>query len=240
MEFVRGVDIALREIVGGLVATYLHGSAALGGFIQGRSDVDVLTVCGDEPLRDDQLHLAVRAIRAVSDPCPGRGLELSMVALRHASHPGPPWPFVLHVTTDAADDKVVFGADHAGDPDLLMHYVVCRATGVVVRGRPPAELIGVVARGDVLHYLKAELSWALDHAPEAYGVLNACRALAYVTSGQIVSKVDGARYALDHGAPHDLITDALAMQLGDRPHHRPSEPARQFIIEVAHLVHHEL
>ncbi|MGH9252577.1 MAG: hypothetical protein ACRD0W_24125, partial [Acidimicrobiales bacterium] len=65
-----------------------------------------------------------------------------------------------------------------GDPDLLMHYVACRAAGIVVRGPPPAELVGEVARIDVLGDLEVELRWALDDAPEAYGVLNACRALA--------------------------------------------------------------
>jgi hypothetical protein len=93
-------------------------------------------------------------------------------------------------------------------------------------------LTSPVARADVLSYLRAELAWALEHAPEADGVLNACRALAYLDRGQILSKIDGARYALERGAPQHLISGALAMERGDRPHHPPSQAARRFIIEV--------
>jgi Domain of unknown function (DUF4111) len=239
IEFVRRLDVTLGEVVAGLVATYLHGSAAFGGFVTGRSDVDVLVVCHDQPLHPDELTAAAGALRAAAAPCPGRGLELSMVARRHALHPGPPWPFLLHVTTDPDDDTTVLGAQHPGDPDLLMHYVACRAAGIVVRGPPPAQLVGEVARVDVLGYLEVELRWALDDAPEAYGVLNACRALAYLDEGKILSKADGARYALDHGGPHELITAALAMQLGDQPQRPPSEPARRFLSKVGRLLHAE-
>ena len=75
------------------------------------------------------------------------------------------------------------GAQHPGDPDLLMHYVACRAAGIVVRGPPPAELVGEVARVDVLGYLEVELRWALHDAPEAYGVLNACRKIDRISPG---------------------------------------------------------
>ena len=108
---------------------------------------------------------AAKALRAVADRCPGRGLELSMVARRHALHPAAPWPFLLHVTTDPTGAKTVLGPQSAGDPDLVMHYAVCRASGIVVRGPAPAELIGVVARSDVFGYLEAELRWAGDNAP---------------------------------------------------------------------------
>jgi hypothetical protein len=235
--FVRRLDVTLGEVIGGVVATYLHGSAALGGFVPGRSDVDVLVVCNDEPRHSDELTAAACALRATADPCPGRGLELTMVARRHALYPAAPWPFLLHGTTDPADDKTILGNQHPGDPDLLMHYVACRAAGIALRGPPPTEVIGEVARADVLGYLHGELRWALDKAPEAYGVLTACRALAYLDSGKILSKADGARYALDHGGPSELITVALAMQLGDQPHRPPSEPARRFVTEVERLLH---
>jgi len=48
--YARRLDAALGEVVDGLIATYLHGSAALGGFVSGRSHIDVLIVCGDRPI----------------------------------------------------------------------------------------------------------------------------------------------------------------------------------------------
>jgi hypothetical protein len=234
IEFVERLDDALDDVITGLIATYLHGSGALGGFVAGRSDVDVLVVCHDEALHPGELIAAANTLRAATDRCPGRGLELTMVASRHARHPAAPWPFLLHVSTNLGDDAVGLGSQVPGDPDLLMHYVVCRAAGVAVRGPEPAELVGEVARSDVLGYLRGELRWAVENAPEAYGVLNACRALAYLERGEIVSKVDGARYALDHGGPAQLITAALAMQLGDAPHRPPGAAAQRFLAEVAH------
>jgi predicted nucleotidyltransferase len=48
--YARRLDAVLGEVVGGLAATYLHGSAALGGFVPGRSDVDMLVICEDRPI----------------------------------------------------------------------------------------------------------------------------------------------------------------------------------------------
>ena len=42
---------------------------------------------------------------------------------------------------------------------------------------------GVVPRRVILDYLAGELHWGAGHAPEAYAVLNACRALIYLTDG---------------------------------------------------------
>jgi hypothetical protein len=228
------------EAVPGVVATYLHGSGALGGFVPGRSDVDVLVVCRHETLDAEVSTVAANAVRAAADPCPGRGVEPSVVSGRHAREPRPPWPFLLHVTTDPADARTVLGIDSDGDPDLLMHYVVCRSAAIVVHGPAPGDLIGEVPRRDIVGYLHAELSWALEDAPEAYGVLNACRALAWVDDGKILSKVDGARHALARGGPQGLIAAALRMQRGDESHRRPSAPARRFVIEATRRLDAEL
>jgi Domain of unknown function (DUF4111) len=113
-----------------------------------------------------------------------------------------------------------------------MHFVVCRVAGVVVRGPPPVELIGQVDRRDVLAYLDDELGWALNHASEAYAMLNACRAKQYLECGEIVSKFDGARYVIGRGGPEELIATALKMQTGDQPHRRPSASVRSFVGEI--------
>ena len=232
VEFVALLHDAVARVLDGVVATYLHGSGALGGFVNGRSDVDVLVVYNGRPLTASDLRAAADALGAAAESTPGRGIELSMVTARDAAAPAAPWPFLLHVATGGDDAKAVIGLGHAGDPDLLMHYVVCRAAGVAVRGPEPTELIAEIPRRHVLLYLEAELEWALEHAPEAYGVLNACRALAYVKDNMIMSKVAGAQFALDGGAPRDLIERALAMQYGRAPEQAPTDRARAFVAEV--------
>jgi streptomycin 3"-adenylyltransferase len=71
--------------------------------------------------------------------------------------------------------------------------------GWPVCGPPPQDLIGVVPRRAILDYLAAELGWGIEHAPEAYAVLNACRALSYLTGHKIVSKIAGGEAVLSSG-----------------------------------------
>ena len=145
-ESVTFVDRIVRASLGGRrVSTYVHGSLALGGFNPLRSDVDVLVVVADDPpLETAVLQHLGNHLTAV--PNVARGLELSIVTESAARQPSAPWPFLLHVTTAPTDTKVVIGVDRDGDPDLLMHYTVALAAGIVVRGQPPAVTIGPVER----------------------------------------------------------------------------------------------
>lgn len=200
---------------GRLVAAYLHGSAALGGWTPGRSDVDLLLVTGNLGRAD--LDAVAEALVASNERCPGSGLECSVVTVFQASRPRAPWPFLLHVQT-AADQMgvtVVRGTELAGDSDLLMHYVTCRSAGWVVHGPEPAELVGAVARSTVLGYLADELEWGLDRESQAYSVLNACRALVYLHDEQVVSKIAGGVTALERGiGPPAAVRRALYEQQG--------------------------
>lgn len=74
---------------------------------------------------------------------------------------------------------------------------------------------------NVPNVLGAGLRWALEHGSEAYTVLNACRALAYLDNGHVISKVDGAQFALKRGGPLDLINEALIIQQGTMPDRAP-------------------
>ena len=211
LAYARTLTGQLITVSGGLLqAAYLHGSAALGGWMPGRSDVDMLFVTAD-----------------------GIG---SVVTVAQARQPAPPWPFVLHVAAGPGkpDRTVQPGSQSPGDPDLLMHYAVCRAAGRPVCGPPAAELIGAVPRRVILDYLAGELVWGIEHAPEAYAVLNACRALIYLTDRQIVSKVAGGEAALRRGAgPAEVIQRALAQHQGSEPDRPPASDAVSFVLATA-------
>ncbi|MGI9028699.1 MAG: nucleotidyltransferase domain-containing protein [Ilumatobacteraceae bacterium] len=178
-----GLDSSLADVLGGrLVATYVHGSLALGGFEPTRSDIDVLVIVRDSP-RTGAAEWHELAKRVPVTGAAARGVELSDVELGAVAKPAAPWPFLLHVTTAPDDRKVIDGRRRAGDHDLLMHYVFARAAGQVGRGPPPADLIGDVDRRSVLRYLRDELDWGLRHAGETYAVLNAGRAVRYARDG---------------------------------------------------------
>jgi len=219
-RFVADLDRQVRSLIDGqLVATILHGSAALGRFVPGRSDVDVLMLVDSPDLAAGVLQSIAERFHAVTDRCPGAGLEISVVAAGAAADPGPPWPYLLHVTTQADDPRTVFGRDGDGVPDLLMHDAVCRSAGIAVTGPLRSTAIGEIRRSEVLDYLRHELAWAGENADTTYGVLNACRAWQFVTTGELASKLDGASWAIRSGGPEAVITAAVSAQTdgGDGP-----------------------
>jgi streptomycin 3"-adenylyltransferase len=222
---------ALAQAAGGaLRCAYLHGSAALGGWVAERSDVDLLIVVSDD-IGGPALSAVGDALLAWHDRSPGTGLECSVVSASQAGRPGPPWPFLLHL---GGERRLISGDEAGGDRDLLLHYAVCLAAGVAVLGPPPAECIGPLDRAAILTYLADEMDWGLAHAPEPYGVLNACRALVFLADGRIVSKVEGGKIAIDNGtAPADLVARALDQQLGRSPERRPDSDAATFVRTVA-------
>src|SRR6266508_1074810 len=93
VEFGTRLDAACFAIVGDeLVATYLHGSEALGGFVDGRSDVDVLFITRGL-VGEGVLGEVADALVAVATPCPGRGVALCVVSAAAVERPAPPCPF---------------------------------------------------------------------------------------------------------------------------------------------------
>jgi len=156
----RGLAETLDASSGGrLVGAYLHGSAAMGGWLPSRSDVDLLFVI-DDATSAEVLPGLERALVDSAPACPGTGLECSVVSARQASAPGEPWPFLLHVQSSRREPtRIIQGATMDGDPDLLMHYLVCRVAGVPVLGAEPQAVFGTVPRSIVLAHLASELIW---------------------------------------------------------------------------------
>jgi hypothetical protein len=236
LAYARLVTERVGASLGGrLRAAYLHGSAVLGGWVAERSDMDMLFVAEDG-VAGPLLEAVARALTATWSACPGTGLECSLVTAGQAASPGPPWPFLLHVGHAAGrgGPRIVGGAGHPGDPDLLMHYTVCRCAGWAVSGPGPRELIGSVPRPVVLDYLAGELGWGVGHGTEAYAVLNACRALIFLADGRIVSKVAGGAIALDRGlGPPAMLRRALDQQQGSAPEQEAAPDAVEFVLAAA-------
>lgn len=217
-----------------LTAAYLHGSAALGGWVADRSDVDILVVVARQ-LPGPAVAATGELLMRSATACPGRrGLECSVVTAAQAARPAPPWPFILHVAVRRGGPVLVRGDAMAGDADLLMHYEASRAAGIALAGGPPAAVIGAVGRVVILDYLASELDWGLANGPEGYAVLNACRALVYLTEARIVSKVAGGRAALSGGTgPPGLVRRALDQQQARTPERAPGAEAVRFVRRTA-------
>ncbi len=209
-RFARRLTRLLGTAIGdSLLGLYVHGSAALGGFVTGRSDVDVIVVVAGN-LPSEVRIAAAKVLRQSHDENPGSAVEASIVTRTTAASGGTACAYELHFSTLPGDERVIYGGEH--DPDLVLHFAVCRQSGVAFGGPPAVEVFAPVDAARLLGQIVAELRWSLDHGAPEYAVLNACRALRYHETGVLVSKLEGGAWALDRGLDRLLVSAALDAQ----------------------------
>ncbi|HSK37874.1 MAG TPA: aminoglycoside adenylyltransferase domain-containing protein [Actinomycetota bacterium] len=218
------VAAGLTRVLGPvLVGVYLHGSGALGHWSAERSDVDLLGVVA-RPLDRRAKRVISARLHHPSLTCPApAGLELSLVTAAVAADPPRRPPFELHVGTGPSP-QTHLGGPAAADPDLLLHFAVCRRAGVAVAGPGPVEGFADPPRAWLLERSVAELRRAVRHGGFAYRVLTACRAWRYLEDDVLGSKVESGRWARLRlaGGPDPpgavaLVDAAVAAQLGHAP-----------------------
>lgn len=186
-----------------LVGLYVHGSLAFGCFEWARSDVDFIAVVRRPLAAETKLRL-LDALVALLPDSPPKGLEMSVV-LECACRPFVyPTPYELHFSNDwigrwRADPLALCDTEGRTDRDLAAHFTVLRAAGLVLCGAPIAEVFSPVPRADYLDSVLLDVGSAREDVREnyAYVVLNLCRALAYLQTGDVLSKQAGGRWALD-------------------------------------------
>ena len=199
-EYLEQADAEAPGLVTGL---YLVGSLALGGFRQDRSDIDFLAVTSRRPDPEDvaglgRLHaeMARRHRRPVLDGVYVRAADLS----RHpAEVDGAVRANLGTVSTD----------DHYEPNPVTFHLLARR--GIAVRGPDipdlglkddPAALRRWVADNLVSYWKPWVARWARSFGPRAmgewpveWGVLGVPRLHFTLTSGEVCTKEDAARYA---------------------------------------------
>jgi hypothetical protein len=206
------VAAGLSRVLGpALIGVYLHGSGALGGWSPERSDVDLLGVVA-RPLERRAKKVISARLNHPSLACPApAGLELSLATAAVAADPPKRPPFELHLSTGPSPQTHLGGPD-ATDPDLLLHFAVCRRAGVAVAGPDPLGVFAEPPRAWLLERAAAELRWAVRHGTFAYRVLTACRAWRYLEDDVLGSKVESGRWArlqLASGTEESVGTAAL-------------------------------
>jgi streptomycin 3"-adenylyltransferase len=206
---------------------------ALGGFVPGRSDVDILFVVESELQAGEKTGLA--EVLAAFPGNPGSGIEASALTRAQALDPERGL-FELHVSTGPGA-RAVDGGGHAGDEDLVLHSIVVRAAGIALSGPPPTSVFGDVGRPIALQRIAAELEWGLGNASEAYSVLNACRGLLFAEEAEVASKLRGGEWGLSRFPERGtLIQRALDTQASHRDG-AVSPDAREFVQSVIPLMH---
>jgi hypothetical protein len=188
-----------------LVGIYLHGSLAMGCFNPLRSDLDLIVVSQAPIPLPVKAELGKLLLRSSSQPVP---IEIHFLALT-GLHPWryPP-PFELHFSEPwrprfehdlASGDWQKWDDQERLDPDLGAHITVVRARGIVLCGAPILQTFPDVPKADYLAAVKYDLDDAFDEIGEnpIYHTLNLCRSLAYLETGQVMSKAEGGVWALE-------------------------------------------
>lgn len=225
------VAAALRDTLQSvLVGVYLHGSARLGDWIPRRSDLDILAV-SSRGLSDAEVQSLVTSLLALPSSPEAPALEFSLVTLGAVRTQRPAPPFELHLTNGVAA-KIVDGRAHPGDPDLLLHFEVCRARGLALFGPPPDEVFKPIPRPTILEALDRELDWALDHGSSEYQVLNAARVWRYLDEGVFCSKIAGGHWARPRMQDAGLVDAAMRRQMGAKDARLDAAAVRAFVGSV--------
>lgn len=150
-----------------LDAAYLLGSAALGAYLEGSSDLDVVAVTS-RPLSLDERRRLADAAEAI--PCPARKLEL-VVYPRGSEE----WEINLntgeHVSFDPADEHAFW---------FVLDRAIAEQHAVPLVGPRWAESFPPVERDAVLD--------ALEQALDVVESPNVVRAWAWVETGDWLSK----------------------------------------------------
>ena len=216
------LSTSIREVLGDdLAALYVHGSLVTGGFIQGKSDLDLLGVVGHD--LDGQ-----QADRLLG------GFESNLVTMAHdadfrlvttavASAPSAPgWtPTMAHEVqvrpTSGEPLRAIRGP--AVEPDLVVELSQVRTWGRALVGPEPSELIGavtdeqVVAAGD--GHLARWLAIPFDPRVDELMVFTACRVWRFAETGEHVSKADAASWVFAQRPDLEVVAQALARRRGD-------------------------
>jgi hypothetical protein len=197
-EYLDGLLERLRTTLGAdLEAVYLIGSAALGAYRPGRSDLDVYAVTRAE-VGPDVLRRVAGECSHSALPCPARKLELVVLPAAEATRPSsrPRWQLNLNTGAGMADHV---GLEPEAEPAFwfVLDLALAHAHAVALHGPPAGELIGAPERELVAHAQSEAVAWYARHEPGPAAVQAACRAWLWHETGRFASKDEAVRWAFE-------------------------------------------
>lgn len=222
-----------RRILGdGLHAAYLSGSVALGGYVPGQSDIDIIAVCR-YPLPAGRKQTLADAISREAANCPARGLEFVLYSRGAVVAPSRTPRFEINLNY-GPEIPYRLSLDPAAEPAhwFALDVSIVREHGLRLAGPPAREVFAPVPRPWLLDALEDSLQWHADHETLThYSVLNACRSWRFAEEGVWSSKEAGAKWARLRAEDPSVIDLALEIRRG---HARLLDPAavRAFVLVV--------
>ena len=200
-----------------LCGIYLHGSAVMGCFNPQKSDVDLLVIVYNT-LSDEIKRAYMEMVVELNSAAPPKGIEMSVVRKDVCDPFLYPTPYELHFSAGHLDwyreePEEYIQKMKGTDKDLAAHFTILRARGERLYGAPIREVFGEVPKEDYLDSIWFDIENAREEITEypMYLILNLTRVLAYCREALVLSKKEGAEWALDRLPPEycGLIRTAL-------------------------------
>lgn len=232
LAYGREVVASLQEVLGdGLRGAYFVGSIALGGYVPGESDIDIVAV--SEHAIPDQLKPSLaEAVFATTRSCPARGLEFTLYWRAVAESPPAAADFEINVNGGPRMARDIH-LDSGAEPGFwyVIDRPVAHRCGVAIYGPPPAEVVADASRTALLDAMIESMRWHREHEKATlYSVLNATRAWRFAVEDALGSKLEGAAWARERWPSAGVIDRAVDLRYGG--------PATLDVAEVDELLGH--
>lgn len=195
------------------VGMYVHGSYAMGCFNAVKSDLDYIIVCETEPDAETKRQIMDATI-AFERIAPAKGLEMHLMRRCDCENYVHPPYFCLHYSgahtlAYLSDPDNYISYMYGRDIDLGAHLTVLTNRGLRIAGSDIADVFGAVPKEAYVDSVMSDMDWSESDC--MYHVLNRCRTLALMKDGLVLSKREGALWALANyeKAYHPVILEAL-------------------------------
>lgn len=198
-----------------LVGVYLLGSLAMGGYVAGRSDIDVAVVVDGDALRSRMQGL-VELVAHPTLPCPAPKLELVVYPRSSLRGARPSLDQALNLNTGPeVGTRATYEPDDEPRHWFVLDVAMARDHARALAGPSPTRAFPSLDRERVLMALLASISWHEAHDDAGIAsVLNAARALRFTLTGAWSSKADAATWAIGAGPDPELVAKAIDLHEG--------------------------
>ena len=205
----------LRSTLGGdFVGAYFVASIALGGYVKGESDLDILAVCR-RPVGRQTRRVAVEELLRATTDCPARGLEFTLYRLEVVSSLPDQTDFEINVNGGPRMPQSVQSADEQPAFWYVLDRAIAHRHGIAIAGPPAREVVADVPRAHLLKAMHESMRWHREHEKATlYSVLNACRAWRFADEDALGSKLEGAHWARPRWPMPALIDAAVVLRSG--------------------------
>lgn len=218
-----------------LIGAYFVGSAALGGYVRGESDIDILAVCRHALDEMSKAAVVEELLRATAD-CPARGLELTLYRLDVVSSLPNEADFEVNVNGGPRMPQLVQSPDEQPGFWYVLDRAIAHRHGVVIVGPAPRAVVADVPRAVLLEAMGESMRWHRQNEKATlYSVLNACRAWRFADEDVLGSKLEGAQWARRRWPAPALIDAAVELRHG-RPGHLDENEVDFFLEQVERVL----